>query len=81
MRSDMVGQQANGAPVDDDFAAALSRFASGLSPSDHAILVSVLNAAAGPWARMAARPAEDLLDPAEAELVDRLVEQARTEEG
>lgn len=81
MHSDMVGRRAIDAPAGDDFAAALSRFASGLLPSDHAILVAVLNAAMGPWEWMAARPAEELLDPAEAELVERLVERAHAEEG
>jgi hypothetical protein len=78
MRSDLVLTQASRAPDGDDFAAALRGFAAGLSSSDHAILIAVLNAAMGPWARMASQPPEALLDPAEAELVEQLVERAAT---
>jgi hypothetical protein len=79
MHSDIVGRGEIDAATTDAFAAALDRFDAGLSSSDHAILVAVLNAAMGPWERMAARPAEDLLDPADAQLVERLVERAHSE--
>ena len=79
MPSDTIDRGATHSPADDDFVAALRDFASELPASDHAILVAVLNAAMGPWERMAARPAEEFLDPAEVELVDRLAQRADTE--
>ncbi|MFB7666492.1 hypothetical protein ACFC1R_21490 [Kitasatospora sp. NPDC056138] len=77
MNGDIVARTTIDDSTTDSFAAALDRFATGLSGPDHAILVAVLNAAMGPWERMAARPAQELLDPADAQLVERLVERAR----
>ncbi|MEV4432872.1 hypothetical protein [Streptomyces sp. NPDC049555] len=86
MPDDIAGLGGPGAPTgedpaDGDFTAALSGFASGLSPTDHAILVAALNAATGPWERMAARPAGELLAPQDARLVERLAERARSQAG
>jgi hypothetical protein len=80
MSSEIDGRRSIDATTADAFAAALDRFASGLSRSDQAILATVLDAATGPWERMAARPAEELLDPADAQLVERLVERAHRAE-
>jgi hypothetical protein len=81
MNNDIIGRSAIDEATTHSFAAALERFAAELSSSDHAILVAVLDAATGPWRRMAARPADELLDPANAELVERLVERAHSENG
>ncbi|MEU4848277.1 hypothetical protein [Streptomyces gilvosporeus] len=62
------------------FTAAVTRFATGLSDSERHILAAALDSAKGPWQRMAARPAEELLDPAEARLLDRLVARAHRAE-
>ncbi|MFF8278524.1 hypothetical protein ACF05T_20820 [Streptomyces lateritius] len=75
MHDDVAGGAAHDAPASDGFAGSLQKFASGLSPTEHAILVAALNVAMGPWKGMAARPARELLDPAEARLVDQLMKQ------
>ncbi|MGW4759538.1 hypothetical protein [Streptomyces chartreusis] len=80
MRDDTADRSGLDHPTGGDFATALSGFASGLSPAEHAILVAALNAAMGPWERMAARPAEELLDPRDARLVERLAERSHSEE-
>lgn len=80
MNGDVVRRRAIDSTTTDAFAAALDRFATGLSSTDHAILVAVLNAAMGPWERMAVRPAEELLDATDAQLVERLVERTHSEE-
>ncbi|MFG2343268.1 hypothetical protein [Streptomyces phaeochromogenes] len=80
MHNEFGDRTAIDAPAGDDFGVSLQRFASGLSPSEHAILVAVLNTAMGPWKRMAARPVEELLEPAEAQLVDRLMKRPHSEE-
>ncbi|AVH55649.1 MULTISPECIES: hypothetical protein [Streptomyces] len=80
-----VDRPTGGGPAGDDpsdaaFAAALSGFAAGLSPTDHSILLAALDAATGPWERMAARPAEELLAPHDARLVEQLAERAHSKE-
>ncbi|MFD5556746.1 hypothetical protein ACFWIA_23255 [Streptomyces sp. NPDC127068] len=80
MHSDIAGRKEIDAPTAEAFSAALDRFSTSLSDADRAILVAVLNAAMGPWERMAAHPVEKLLDPADARLVEQLVERARSEE-
>lgn len=80
MHDDTAGRGGVDDSAGGDFTTALSSFASGLSAADHAILVAALNAAMGPWERMAARPAEEFLAPQDAQLVERLAARARSEE-
>ncbi|MGE7437785.1 MULTISPECIES: hypothetical protein [Kitasatospora] len=80
VNGDIVARREIDATAADSFVVALDRFAAELSCSEHDILVAVLNAAMGPWERMAARPAEELLDPSDAQLVERLVERAHQRE-
>jgi hypothetical protein len=80
MRDDLSVRAADDASAGDGFAVSLERFASALSPSERAILVAALNVATEPWKRMAARPVEELLEPAEAQLLDQLVKRPPVEE-
>ncbi|MFG3266193.1 hypothetical protein [Streptomyces bobili] len=80
MHSNIGDRTPPDAPTSNSFGVSLQRFASGLSPSEHAILLAVLNTAMGPWQRMAARPADELLEPAEAQLLDRLAKRPDGEE-
>lgn len=54
------------------FTRKLELFEQHLSLRDRAILLSLLQAAMDPWARAAARPISDVLDPEEAALLAEL---------